>query len=71
MKFNIYFTLTLIIFGLISCSDNNNKENQSGLNPEDETSQIVSSKPFTIEGKITNGAVKKIYLFAKFPPPPM
>jgi peroxiredoxin len=49
MKFNIYLILSLIFFGLISCSG--------------ETSQIVSSTSFTIEGIITNGAGKKIYLF--------
>ena len=63
MKFNVYLILTWIVFGLISCSGNNNEKNQSEPNPEDETSQIVSSNAFTIEGKITNGAGKKIYLF--------
>jgi hypothetical protein len=59
MKFNIYLILTLPVFGLISCSDNNNEETHSSQNLQDETSQIVSSNQFTIEGKITNGAEKK------------
>ena len=62
MKFNIYLILTLIVFGLISCSGNN-EEIHSSPNLQNETSQIVSSNAFTIEGKITNGAGKKIYLF--------
>jgi thiol-disulfide isomerase/thioredoxin len=63
MKFNIYLILTLLVFGLVSCSDKNNEETHSTQNLQDETSQIVSSNQFTIEGKITNGAEKKIYLF--------
>lgn len=62
MKFNIFLILTLFVFGLISCSDNNEGGNSSS-NSLSETSQIASSNPFTIEGIITNGAGKKIYLF--------
>jgi thiol-disulfide isomerase/thioredoxin len=62
MKFNIYLILTLIVFGLISCSDNN-EETYSSPNLQNETSQIASSNAFTIEGTIANGAGKKIYLF--------
>ena len=39
------------------------EETHSSQNLQDETSQIVSSKQFTIEGVITNGGGKKIYLF--------
>ena len=63
MKFNISLILTLFVFGIISCSDNNNKEAHSTQSLQDETSQMVSSNQFTIEGIITNGAEKKIYLF--------
>ena len=63
MKFNISLILTLLDFGLVSCSDNNNKETHSSQNSQDETSQMVSSNQFTIEGIITNGGGKKIYLF--------
>ena len=62
MKCNIYLILTWIVFGLISCSGNN-EETHSSPNLQNETIQIVSSNAFTIEGKITNGAGKKIYLF--------
>ena len=63
MKFNIFLISTLLVFGLISCSDNNKEETHSLQNLQDETSQIASSKQFTIEGVITNGGGKKIYLF--------
>ncbi len=63
MKFNIYIILTWIVFAAISCSDNSNEEIHSSQNLQEETSKIVSSSPFTIEGKITNGAGAKIYLF--------
>lgn len=63
MKFNISLFLTLLVFGLVSCSGNNDKETHPSQNLKDETSQIVSSKQFTIEGIITNGDGKKIYLF--------
>ena len=59
MKFNISLILTLFVFGIISCSDNNNKEAHSTQSLQDETSQMVSSNQFTIEGIITNGAEKK------------
>ena len=54
MKFNIYIILTWIVFAAISCSDNSNEEIHSSQNLQEETSKIVSSSPFTIEGKITN-----------------
>ena len=63
MKFNLHLLLSLIIFGLISCSDSNNEATPSSQNLQDITNQKVSSKPFTIEGVITNGAKKKFYLF--------
>ncbi len=61
MKFNISLFLTLLVFGLVSCSGN--KETHLSQNLEDETSQMVSSNQFTIEGIITKGDRKKIYLF--------
>ena len=63
MKFNLHLLLPLIVFGLISCSDSNNEATHSAQNLQDETTQRVSAKPFTIEGVITNGAEKKFYLF--------
>jgi peroxiredoxin len=63
MKFNIFLILTLLVFELISCSDNNNEETYSSQNLQDKTSQMANSKQFTIEGVISNGGGKKIYLF--------
>ena len=63
MKFNIFLIVTLLVFELISCSDNNNEEPYSSQNLQDETSQMANSKQFTIEGVISNGGGKKIYLF--------
>ncbi len=63
MKFNISIILTLLFSGLVSCSDKNDKETNTSQNLQDESSQMVSSNQFIIEGIITNGGGKKIYLF--------
>ena len=63
MKFNLHLLLPWIFIGIISCSDSNNEATPSSQNSQDITNQKVSSKPFTIEGVIANGAEKKIFLF--------
>lgn len=65
MKFNLnkYLVLVLMAFVAISCSDEKNDENVLQVESPKNTSSQVNSTPFTVEGVITNGEGKKLYLF--------
>ena len=65
MKFNrnIFFTLTLIVFGLASCSEDKNEGPNLSPNITDHKEQGTETNLFTVEGTITNGSGKMLYLF--------
>jgi len=62
-KLNTFLAFALITFTFLACSEENNSESEIPVNSSNQTNKGTSANAFTIEGTISNGGEKKLYLF--------